>query len=116
LVSNALRHTPAASPVEVRVGARSDGMAFIEVRDHGPGLSPEAAQRVFERFYRADESRSRDEGGFGLGLAIVAALVAGHGGTVRVETAPGEGAAFVVELPLAGDAPDRPAPTLVGTA
>jgi two-component system OmpR family sensor kinase len=76
-------------------------MAALEVVDHGPGLSPEQSSRVFERFYRADASRTRAHGGSGLGLSIVAALVAAHGGRVEVESRPGEGATFRVLLPLA---------------
>jgi two-component system, OmpR family, sensor kinase len=76
----------------------------IEVVDHGPGLSPEQTQRVFERFYRADEARTRQTGGTGLGLAIVNALVTAHGGAVAVESAPGRGATFRVALPLAPEA------------
>jgi two-component system, OmpR family, sensor kinase len=107
LVNNALAHTPAGSPVEVRVGASSlDGRpgAAVEVVDHGPGLTPEQAERVFERFYRADPARSHADGGTGLGLSIVAALVAVHGGTVQVDSVPGRGARFRVVLPLAPDA------------
>jgi two-component system OmpR family sensor kinase len=104
LVNNALTHTPAGSPVEVRVGAAPlDGRpgAAVEVVDHGPGLAPEQAERVFERFYRADAARSSADGGTGLGLSIVAALVAVHGGTVQVDSVPGRGARFRVLLPLA---------------
>ncbi|MFG1824971.1 sensor histidine kinase [Microbispora bryophytorum] len=72
--------------------------------DKGPGLTPEQAGRVFERFYRADPSRRRPSGGSGLGLAIVESLVRAHGGEVGVETAPGAGAAFRVTLPLAPEA------------
>ena len=107
LVGNALRHTPAGSPVEVRVGeAALDGRpgAAVEVVDHGPGLTPEQTERVFERFYRADPARSGADGGTGLGLSIVAALVAVHGGTVQVDSVPGRGARFRVVLPLAPDA------------
>ena len=68
------------------------------------GTTPEQAQRVFERFYRADAARNRASGGTGLGLAIVAGLVNAHGGTVSVQTAPGEGADFQVKLPLSPDA------------
>ena len=100
LLTNALTHTPVATPVTVTVGTR-DGQAVLEVADEGPGLAPEQAARVFERFYRADAARSRAQGGSGLGLSIVAALVAAHGGHVDVETAPGEGARFRVRLPLA---------------
>ncbi|HEY6706149.1 MAG TPA: HAMP domain-containing sensor histidine kinase [Actinomycetota bacterium] len=107
LVGNALRHTPAGSPVEVRVGeAAFDGRpgAAVEVVDHGPGLTPEQTERVFERFYRADPARSGADGGTGLGLSIVAALVAVHGGTVQVDSVAGRGARFRVVLPLAPDA------------
>lgn len=105
LVSNALRHTPSGTPVEVviRSGVLGDSpAAVLEVVDRGPGMPSEQAKRVFERFYRADPARSR--GGTGLGLAIVAGLVEAHGGTVSVETAPGEGATFRVTLPLDPDA------------
>jgi two-component system OmpR family sensor kinase len=107
LVSNALRHTRAGSAVTVRVRSESDDRgrwATVEVADEGPGLSPEDSERVFERFYRADNARSRDRGGSGLGLAIVAALVAAHRGTVTVDSTQGKGATFTVRLPL------RPAP------
>ena len=107
LVDNALAHTPDGGPVEVRVGgADLDGRpgAAVEVVDHGPGLTPEQAERVFERFYRADPARSQAAGGTGLGLSIVAALVAVHGGTVQVDSVPGRGARFRVVLPLAPDA------------
>jgi len=107
LVDNALRHTPAGSPVEIRVGeAALDGRpgAAVEVVDHGPGLTPEQTERVFERFYRADPARSGADGGTGLGLSIVAALVAVHGGTVQIDSVPGRGARFRVILPLAPDA------------
>jgi two-component system OmpR family sensor kinase len=97
LVGNALKHTD--GPVRVRVGTEP-GWAVLEVVDEGPGLTPEEAARAFERFYRADPSRTRASGGTGLGLSIVAALVAAHGGTVGVDTEPGRGATFRVRLPL----------------
>jgi two-component system, OmpR family, sensor kinase len=113
LLSNALTHTPAGSPIEVRAGGWNlDGVpgAAVEVVDHGPGLTPQQAERVFERFYRADPARSH-AGGTGLGLSIVAALVAAHGGTVQVDSVPGRGARFRVLLPLAPDAPVAVEPT-----
>jgi two-component system OmpR family sensor kinase len=76
----------------------------MSVADHGPGLRPEDASRVFEPFFRADPSRSRDSGGVGLGLSIVAAVAAAHGGTVRVRDTPGGGATFEVELPVQAEA------------
>ena len=112
LMSNALTHTPDQTPIEVRV--RSGNMAearmaplpavIFEVADHGPGLTPQQAEHVFERFYRADQARTRKAGGTGLGLAIVAALVAAHGGAVWVESRPGGGATFRIALPLAPEA------------
>jgi two-component system OmpR family sensor kinase len=105
LTGNALRHTPEGTSIEVAVapGKLGDQPAVaLEVSDTGPGLAPEQAQRVFERFYRVDAARSR--GGTGLGLAIVAGLVRAHGGTVALETAPGQGATFRVVLPLAPEA------------
>jgi two-component system, OmpR family, sensor kinase len=76
----------------------------LDVEDDGPGMTTDQAQRVFERFYRADAARNRASGGTGLGLAIVAGLVSAHGGTVSVRTAPGQGADFQVKLPLSPDA------------
>jgi two-component system OmpR family sensor kinase len=106
LMGNALTHTPAGTPVTVRILAGYQGnpavpAAILEVADRGPGLTREQAEHVFERFYRADQARGRRTGGTGLGLAIVSALVAAHGGTVGVDTAPGQGATFWITLPLA---------------
>ena len=100
LLTNALVHTPAGTPVRVRLQSDDEHVA-VEVTDTGPGMDQEQASRVFERFYRADPSRTRASGGYGLGLSIVAALVAAHGGTVGVTSAPGEGATFRVVLPAA---------------
>jgi two-component system OmpR family sensor kinase len=100
LMSNALRHTPAEAAVCVRLRTEPDPpTAVLEVADQGPGMSPEAASRVFERFFRTDDARSRDDGGTGLGLAIVASIVHAHGGQVELDTAPGQGATFRVRLP-----------------
>ena len=108
LVANAVRHTPDGTPIEVAVG-REGTAAVLEVRDHGPGLTPEQAQRVFERFYRVDSSRRRDTGGgSGLGLSIVAAVVTSHGGSVQVLATPGGGATFRVLLPLRAQPADLP--------
>jgi two-component system OmpR family sensor kinase len=143
LVNNAITHTPAGTPVRVKIArgtveAQSgDGSAgasgtfgqtgrgwegstgetdpaaargrpvpavVLDVEDDGPGMTADQAQRVFERFYRADAARNRASGGTGLGLAIVSGLVAAHGGTVSVHTAPGQGADFQVKLPLSPDA------------
>jgi signal transduction histidine kinase len=129
LMSNALNHTPGGTPIEVRVRSGSlnewrqaalaagrtalaaagrDGQpvpaVVLEVADQGPGLTPYQAEHVFERFYRADQARTRKAGGAGLGLSIVAALVAAHGGNVWVESPPGGGATFRVAIPLAPEA------------
>jgi two-component system, OmpR family, sensor kinase len=98
LLANVRLHTPPASPAHVSVG-RQDGRAVIEVADSGPGLTADDLDRVFERFYRADESRSRANGGVGLGLSIVAAVARAHGGTVDVSSEAGNGATFRIELP-----------------
>ncbi|HKY52310.1 MAG TPA: HAMP domain-containing sensor histidine kinase, partial [Candidatus Limnocylindria bacterium] len=94
LLDNAFRH--GKPPVTITV-ARGDGRATVEVRDAGPGLPPGSEERIFERFYRADPSRSGE--GTGLGLAIASAIVVAHGGTIRAATADGGGAAVTVELP-----------------
>ncbi|WP_205571768.1 sensor histidine kinase [Arthrobacter celericrescens] len=102
LVGNALRYTPEGTPVEIGVGVRNTEageISVLEVRDHGAGIPVEERPRIFERFYRADTSRTRETGGSGLGLAIVSAIVASHGGTVRVEDTDGGGATLVVSLP-----------------
>jgi two-component system OmpR family sensor kinase len=112
LMSNALTHTPDGSPIEVSIGSGtldpqvpgSAPAVTLDVTDHGPGMTKEQAYRVFERFYRADQARTRTTGGSGLGLAIVRALVAAHGGAASVRTAPGQGATFRIALPLAPEA------------
>ncbi|MFE5334396.1 ATP-binding protein [Isoptericola sp. NPDC056573] len=101
LVGNVARHTPAGSPAELAAGRAPDGGAVVEVRDHGPGITPEQSKRVFERFYRADSSRNRESGGSGLGMAIVAAIVGAHQGHVSVSETPGGGMTVRVLLPSA---------------
>jgi two-component system, OmpR family, sensor kinase len=103
LLANARLHTPPGTPVHVRLRATGD-RARLEVADEGPGLAPDVADRIFERFYRGDPARTRARGGSGLGLSIVAAVAEAHGGRVSVDTAPGRGARFIVELPTAGQA------------
>jgi two-component system OmpR family sensor kinase len=99
LLVNARLHTPPGTPVHVSL-RRDRHVARLVVADEGPGLPPDVAARVFERFYRGDPARTRARGGSGLGLSIVAAVAEAHGGRVRVDTAPGAGARFIVELPL----------------
>jgi two-component system OmpR family sensor kinase len=118
LMSNALTHTPDGTPIEVSI---SSGVidpratdptpaVILDVTDHGPGMSQKQAQRVFERFYRADQARTRTTGGSGLGLAIVAALVAAQDGLASVRTTEGQGATFRISLPLAPEAQDSEHP------
>jgi two-component system, OmpR family, sensor kinase len=98
LMRNALTHTPRGTSVEVRVWNEGDD-ALAEVRDHGPGLPAGDPAELFERFWRAEPGRERGPGGAGLGLAIVAAIVDGHGGSVSASGAEGGGASFVIRLP-----------------
>jgi two-component system OmpR family sensor kinase len=108
LVNNALTHTPAGTSVRIAIasGTLNSGApaVVLDVIDDGPGMTADQAQRVFERFYRADAARNRASGGTGLGLAIVAGLVTAHGGQVSLKTAPGKGADFRVKLPMSPDA------------
>ncbi|WP_405091043.1 ATP-binding protein [Micromonospora sp. NBC_01392] len=109
LMTNALTHTPPDAAVTLRLRAEAGNVAVVEVADTGPGLTPEQAERVFERFYRVDAARTRRAAGptsTGLGLAIVAALVAAHHGTVEAVATPGGGATFRVKLPLLPESPE----------
>lgn len=108
LVDNAIKY--GRSGGKVTVGARIADMQFGEVfvQDDGPGLPPEALERVFERFYRVDKARSRDQGGTGLGLSIVKHIVQSHGGKVRAVSQPGHGATFSFTLPLDSGEPHQP--------
>jgi two-component system OmpR family sensor kinase len=98
LMRNALVHTPAGTPIEVTVTDTGASVA-LAVRDHGPGLPPNSAEHLFDRFWRAEGGRERGRGGAGLGLAIAREIVAAHGGSIRAGEAAGGGAEFVVELP-----------------
>jgi two-component system, OmpR family, sensor kinase len=99
LLRNALVHTPAGTGIEVSV-ANGDGRVRLQVRDHGPGLPTDDPNALFERFWRAEGGRERGRAGAGLGLAIVAAIVDAHGGSVGAANAPDGGAVFSVELPV----------------
>jgi two-component system OmpR family sensor kinase len=100
LLSNVRVHTPADSPLTVEVAVEAEYL-LLRVADSGPGLSAQDAERVFDRFFRADPDRARDTGGAGLGMSIVQAVVKAHHGTVTLDTAPGRGLTVRVRLPLA---------------
>lgn len=103
LMGNAIRFTNDGSPLEIRVSIDDAAeRAMVEVVDHGEGIPPQIREKIFQRFWRADTSRTRETGGSGLGLAIVSSIVAAHNGTVDVVETPGGGATFRVMLPLAG--------------
>lgn len=100
LVTNAFKHGGPEAEVTVTVRHNLDRVV-IDVADNGRGMEAKDAEHIFERFYRADTSRTRSTGGSGLGLAITKSLVEAHGGTIRVETAPGQGSTFTISLPSA---------------
>jgi signal transduction histidine kinase len=102
LVTNALVHTSAGARITVSLGEEDDGVLVLRVADEGPGMDASDAARAFERFYRADASRNRAAGGTGLGLSIVDSLAAAHGGSVQLDTAPGQGTTVTVRLPRSG--------------
>jgi two-component system OmpR family sensor kinase len=104
LVGNAVAHTPAGTPVRIGVGT-ADNHAVLEIEDEGPGMTVEQADRVFDRFYRADRSRNHSAGaGTGLGLAIARSIARAHGGDVVVRTTLGTGSSFRLTLPASGQA------------
>ena len=110
LIGNAVRYTPTGSPLEIGVTVEPGReVAVLSVIDHGEGVPPQIREKIFQRFWRADTSRTRETGGSGLGLAIVASIVHAHHGTVDVVETPGGGATFRVTLPLA-ESPHAPKP------
>ena len=100
LLSNATKYSPSSTPIEVEIGVYR-GLVLAAVIDHGPGLKPGNEERVFERFFREDAGRSRNQGGTGLGLAIAWSLAAKHRGSLDYHPTPGGGSTFVLSLPLA---------------
>ncbi len=100
LVENAVKYSPDGSKVQL-IARREEDFVILEVTDQGPGIPRELLERVFEPFFRVDDARSRQQGGAGLGLALVRAIVEAHGGTVCVEENDGGGSRFVVKLPAA---------------
>jgi two-component system sensor histidine kinase ResE len=106
LVDNAVRFTPTGGSVEVRA-ARSNGTCEIRVVDTGTGIPSEHLPRLFERFYRVDPARSREDGGTGIGLAIARSVVEAHGGHLSAESQMGKGSTFMFDLPVAPAADHR---------
>jgi signal transduction histidine kinase len=100
LLDNAMRFTPAGGRVRV-TASRQNGSVDVAVADTGPGIAPEHLPRLFERFYRVDTARSRDEGGTGIGLAIARSVIEAHGGRIWAQSEPGKGSTFTFELPVA---------------
>jgi len=106
LLGNALRFTDAGSPLEIGVGLDGEANeALIAIIDHGDGIPEPIREKIFQRFWRADNSRTRETGGSGLGLAIVSSIVNAHQGYVTVDETPGSGATFTVHLPIDGPVP-----------
>ena len=99
LIVNATKFSNENDQIEIALGAK-DGRAVIEVRDHGDGIPKALREKVFERFYRADNSRNRETGGSGLGLSIVKTIVTRHGGDIKALETPGGGATFKITLPI----------------
>ena len=99
LVDNAVKYTPEGGLISITLH-RDKNFAEVRVRDTGIGISAEHQKKIFNRFYRVDKARSREIGGAGLGLSIVQWTVDAHGGTIGVESEPGQGSTFIVRLPL----------------
>jgi two-component system, OmpR family, phosphate regulon sensor histidine kinase PhoR len=113
LIENALKYGAIGERVDIHLtrepGPRGDGEAVVAIRDYGPGIAPEHIPRLTERFYRVDVTESREQGGTGLGLALVKHILARHRGRLGIESAPGRGATFTVRLPLVQEAAARAA-------
>ncbi len=99
VVHNAVKYSPRNETIFLRVDRETPGFVTVSVQDAGPGISPEHASRIFDRFYRVDQGRSRDIGGFGLGLAIAQWAVEAHRGAISVSSEPGDGSTFRISLP-----------------
>jgi signal transduction histidine kinase len=100
-VHNAIKYTPNGGTISVETTAKSSGQAIVEVRDSGPGIPPAHQNRIFDRFYRVDASRSRDDGGVGLGLAIARWAIEANGGHIELASDGTRGSVFRVILPAA---------------
>jgi signal transduction histidine kinase len=101
IIHNAVKYSPPQGSIHVRVGT-GNGDALVEIHDSGPGIAPEHHTKVFERFYRVDKARTRDEGGSGLGLSIADWGVRAHGGQIELESYDQRGCTFRIRLPQNG--------------
>jgi heavy metal sensor kinase len=99
LLHNAIKYSPVGSTIRVRIEETQRGTVTLEVQDSGPGIPAEHAERIFDRFYRLDNSRTRSAGGFGLGLAIAQWAITSNGGNLTVASVAGQGSTFRIELP-----------------
>jgi signal transduction histidine kinase len=102
LLDNAAKYTAESGKIDIAL-ENDHGAGILRVRDDGVGISPEEQSKVFERFYRVDKSRTRESAGAGLGLAIAEWIVKQHRGSLTVESVPGQGATFIVRIPLNGE-------------
>ena len=100
LIENAKRFSPENSAIEISIGQKTEDEVIFAVSDHGEGIPKQIREKVFERFYRADNSRNRETGGTGLGLAIVKEIINLHKGRIEIRDTPGCGATFRVKLPI----------------
>jgi signal transduction histidine kinase len=98
-MDNAAKYTPRGGSVRVAL-SRSDGFAIASISDTGIGIDPADIPRLFDRFWRADKARSREQGGAGLGLSIAQWIVDMHGGSISVESEIGNGSVFAIRVPL----------------
>jgi signal transduction histidine kinase len=107
LVENAIKYSPRGGPINLHIYADAEGMLSVSVSDRGIGIAPEHAERLFERFYRADSDAVRSTKGVGLGLFICRRIVEAHGGRIWVASSPGAGSTFAFTVPRLADAPER---------
>jgi signal transduction histidine kinase len=105
LIENAIQYSARGSSVDICMAAHNTALCSVTIRDRGEGIAPQDLPRVFDRFYRADRSRSRATGGYGLGLAIAKAIVERHNGRISMESTLGSGTIVHVELPRLSDTP-----------
>jgi signal transduction histidine kinase len=98
-VDNAVKYTPEGKKIQIKI-YKEDKFSVVEITDAGIGISKEDLDNIFERFYRADESRTKTTGGYGLGLSIAKIIILQHGGKIRVRSKPGSGSKFSVYIPM----------------